>query len=480
MSKISTLICKILPFPVNVGPHLVAKQPEHFEAFVYNDSIAPSAFDTHNPAKLSVDIATQILVMKNPNMIKAWCSSRDKRQGPCDLVMRHWSLDSQTQLAFASKPLTEDSARQVLDSNSFVDSSKLVAAARASYHAIWSWLKREPVGLSDDEWVSAFELAASKSITPLGDDVQATLHQRPHLAQRLLDSEDDGVATAACAAVPWVDAAAALTRIKSIKGPRFKSEALCLLLDHPSLPTAVREDGFAYATEQKLLVELYRYGCPSPGSALAVGVPLNELTDPLMVELISSRPIAQHPARMHQMAQMCGSAAAGVQLLERFSELPHRVGNFLPSLARGPLALAHRCSVMAVGHPLRDMQNEMQSRKERLETQTAIAALTEPVQTTEPYGYMRRQRRYYGGNGTVLPTVDDLLDAPLGELAGLIGGYSAHEDAASLLTGALTERLGDGSTDESLSKWEQFIMLLSKTGDTVKIRQVATSAARLG
>jgi hypothetical protein len=135
---------------------------------------------------------------------------------------------------------------------------------------------------------------------------------------------------------------------------------------------------------------------------------------------------------------------------------------------------------MAVGHPLRDMQNEMQSRKERLEMQTAIAALTEPVQTTEPYGYMRRQRRYYGGNGTVLPTVDDLLDAPLGELAGLIAGYSAHEDAASLLTGALTERLGDGSTDESLSKWEQFVMLLSKTGDTVKIRQVATSAARLG
>ena len=480
MSKISTLICKILTFPENVGPHLVTKLPELFDSLVYNESIAPTAFDEKNPAKLSVDLATQILVMKNPNMIKAWCSSRDKRQGPCDLVMRHWSLDSQTQLAFASKPLTEDSARQVLDSNSFLDSSKLVAAARATYHSVWSWLKREPVGLSDDEWLSAFNHAASKSITPLGDEVQATLHQRPHLAQRLIDSEDDGVAAAACAAVPWIDAAAALVRIKSMKSTKIKTEALCLLLDHPSLPASVREDGFMYAIENKFLVDLYRYGCPSPGSAFAVGVPLNELTDPLQVELISSRPVAQHPARLHQLVQMCGSSAAGIQLLERFSELPHRAGNFLPSIARGPLALAHRCAVLAGHYPLREMQAELQARKERVEAQDAITALTEPVQTTEPYGYMRNRRRYYGGSAAALPTVDELLDSPLGELPGLISGYSSHEDAPTVLAGALSERLGDGSTAESLSKWEQFIMLLAKTGDTVKIRQVATSAARLG
>lgn len=474
--KITKILFTLLPFPKPVGAYLVKRYPGSVIDLVQNQNIDPTAFNGVSAAKEKADSAEALVTIDNPSIISEWCSSRDKRQGVTDSVLRYWHLPIKDQIAFASKALTPDSARQVLRSDWFCDQAKLVAAPRAGHAAMWEWLEREPTGLSDDQWIAAVSQSSAKGgLATQSFAPYATVNQRTHLAQRLIEGDLDDAAMLACSLVPWIDPDVALDRVAACGDITLQRVGLSNLLDHPSLPDQARVRGFALARELKMLNEMYRLGCPSPGSPVALGIPLAEITDPLQLELITMRSVATSAPRIYQFIQAAASPVAGSSLLARLQhEAPRSALNGSVFAARMLKMLSERS-----GMTHQASNEELDRLSQRVASQQAMVGLTVPSRHGTP-------RRFYGNHyvgsdtNSPIPSAEQLLQSPLDEISAMIVGYRVHPRAHEIFTEALTEALGDGSDDASLSRWERFFELIPRTNASIRIGQVITTAVKLG
>jgi hypothetical protein len=467
-------ICQTIHFPKSITDYLVQRFPELIATLVTNDEVDATSFAAVPVAKQSADTAAALLGLNNPDVITVWCKSRDKRQGMCDQVLHMWHLPLASQLEFASKALSADSARQVLLSDWFADSAKLVAAPRADGAVIWQWLSSDAQGLSDDEWVQAVCLAASKHCSENYAPMYATVIHRPHLAQRLLE-QDSLAALPAASMVPWIDPAFALERLASFDSSPMRI-GLIPFMDHPALPSKFRAQAFDLAKSSNLLTAAFRAGCPSPGSLLDLGVPLGSLTDPLLVELVASRSLLT-PYRISQLAQLASAPAANVQLLARASEAQRQMLQSSIGFLRPLVDLATRLDAKyELSAAAANFATTVSDFEERVRKQALVAALEKPSQhTTRRYRYTHS----YGSSEHRDLTVDEVLDTPLEELPGKIAGYRVPMNAAEIATETFVSKLGDCTTEKSCKSWENFFQILPRSNSKLKLRQVLSSSVKL-
>jgi hypothetical protein len=435
--------------------------------------VEPSSFDGVLAAKQPADLAQNLLRLNNPDLVSTWCMSRDKRQGACDTVLRHWYLPLKEQHAFTSKALTSDTAREVMRSGWFADSAKLAASSRAVPSNIWNWLESEPVDLSDEEWCKAFNLASVSTSRDTLMAVYSTLMQRPHLAMTLVTDGTPAARVLAVSMVPWIKADAAIALLSEEKDTDLLRLGLLHMLDHPSLPHDARVAGFALAADRGVLHAVYRDGCPSPGSALALGVPLGSLLDPLQVELVASRAFA--PAhRYAHFSQLATAPAASTAMLYRLNDVVYRSMQSSPGLVRPVAALAARVkehnAIARLGEVVRE------SAATRLAAQQHAAGLKKPFQHSVG---RRSYTHHYGSSEVAHLTADDLLETKLEELTSKVAGYRVAENASEVLSTVLLDRLGDATDDVSKKCWENFLQLLPRTAGSVKLKALLTTSVRL-
>lgn len=468
-------LSSVIKFPKTVSDYLVARFPEYVRALSMNGNVEPSAFNGVDAAKQSSDLAENLLGMNNPTLVSAWCKSRDKRLGTCDSVLRHWNLPLEDQHAFASKALADDTARAVLRADWFADSAKLVAAARANPCDIWSWLESDPSSLSDEQWCKAFNLASVTTHREQLTAVYSTLMQRPHLAMTLVTNGTPAARALAVSMVPWIDPNVALALLSEEKDMNLLRLGLLQMLDHPSLPHDARVAGFALAAASDMLHAVYRDGCPSPGSALAFGVPLGSLVDPLQVELVASRAFV--PAhRYAHFAQLAMAPAASDATLHRMNDTSFRTVQGSPGLS-GPLAaLAARAGGNDHHALVRLAVVSKESAANRAREQQLAAGLKKPKQ----HSSSRRTRANWHGSSDFPPvSPDDLLETRLDEIVGKVAGYRVAENSAEVISSVLLDRLGNATTDESKRRWENFIQLLPRTAGSVQLKTLLAGAVRL-
>lgn len=474
MQQPAKSICQKIHFPKSTTDYLVARFPELVPFLVVNDEVDATSFSPIQAAKQPADTATALLGLNNPDVISEWCKSRDKRQGTCDQVLRSWHLPLASQLAFASKALSLDSARDALLSDWFSDKAKLDLAPRADGGVIWQWLASDPSGLSDEEWVRAVSLAASKLCHDGYAPMYAAIIHRPHLAPSLLEL-DSLAALLGASLVPWVDPSRALERLSAFNGSELRI-GLIPFLDHPSLPSDARARGFDLARSNRLLNAAYRAGCPSPGSALDLGVPLGSLTDPLVVELVASRSLLA-PHRVSQLAQLSSAPAANLQVLARLGEAPRQVLQASLGYIRPLAALAARLDAKEdLAATVPNFLTTVAEFDENVRKRALIAAMDKPSQHTSP-----RFRYTYSYGSSEYPdfTVDDVLDTPLEDLPGKIGGYRVPMNASEAATEAILSKLGDCTTEKSQKSWENFFQILPRSNAKLKLRQVLSSSVKL-
>ena len=471
--NVFTALSSVIHFPKTVSDYLVARFPDTIRSLAVNEHVEPSSFDGVVVAKQPADLAQNLLGMNNPSLVSAWCKSRDKRQGACDTVLRHWYLPLEDQHAFASKALTDDTAREVLRSKWFADSAKLVAAPRAVPFDIWNWLESDPVDLSDEEWCKAFNLASVTTYRDQLTAVYSTLMQRPHLAMTLVADGTPATRALAVSMVPWIDADAAIALLAQEKDTDLVRLGLLQMLDHPSLPHDARVAGFALATERGVIRDVYRDGCPSPGSALAIASPLGSLTDPLQVELVVSR--AFTPAhRYAHFAQLAMAPAASAATLYRMNDVSYRSVQGSPGLARPIAALAARVG----GHDALARLGEMakESADSHARSQQYAAGLKEPFQHAAG---RRIHTRWYGSSEVKPLTAEELLETKIEELAAKVVGYRVAENASEVLSAVVLERLGNADDDVSKKRWENFLQLLPRTAGSVQLKALLATSVRL-
>lgn len=475
MARVIPTLCTTVHFPSSVAEFLITRFPDLIGHLVHNDKIEPVSFSDVPAAKQSADTAAALLALKNPSTISEWCKSRDKRQITTEQVLRYWHLPLTDQLQFASKAVSADTARTALRSEWFSDKAKFAISIRANGSDVWDWLESEPAGLTDDEWFEAFVLAAS-SATDLTAAHSAML-QRPHLSARLVEHESGTVAALAVAMVPWISPDRALARIESMTGTSFES-GLVAFVDHPSLPTEFRVKAFELAATRGVLEALHREGCPSPGSALDLGIPLSSIEDPLVLELVTMRS-CMTPVRLSHFVQAVAAPAASSATVARCYSLPVSMLQTTVSFNRALLGLARRVGVdlcLQSSLTAEPQKRLLAAVSERAHSQAAAAALAEPTQHTAARS---RYMYHYGNSDAPAPTPNSLLDTSIEELPGKISGYRSSTDAPEILSALLVERLGDGSDEKSKSNWENFFQLLSRTATTVKFKMVLNSASRL-
>lgn len=466
-------LSSVIHFPKTVSDYLVARFPESIRSLAVNEHVEPSSFDGVVVAKQPADLAQNLLGMNNPSLVATWCKSRDKRQGACDMVLRHWYLPLEDQHAFASKALTNDAAREVLRSKWFSDSAKLVAASRAFPFDIWNWLETDPADLSDEDWCKAFNLASVTTHRDQLTAVYSTLMQRPHLAMTLVADGTPATRALAVSMVPWIDADTAITLLSEEKDTDLVRLGLLQMLDHPSLPHDARVAGFALATDRGVIRDVYRDGCPSPGSALALGVPLGSLLDPLQVELVASR--AFTPAhRYAHFAQLVMAPAASASTLYRMNDVSYRSIQGSPGLARPIAALAARVGGNDALTHLGEVAKE--SADSRTRAQQHAAGLKAPFQHAEG---RRTYTRWYGSSDVKSVTADEILETKLDELTAKVVGYRVAENAAEVLSAVVLERLGDATDDVSKKRWENFLQLLPRTAGSVQLKALLATSVRL-
>lgn len=466
----------VFRFPKTVSDYLVIRFPGLIDKLVRNEHVSPTSFDDIVIAKQSSDVAECLLGMNNPRAVAEWCKSRDKRQGTCDQVLYAWHLPKDLQQEFASKALSDDTARELLDSKWFSDSAKLTAASRANPHAVWIWLESGAYGLTDDEWFTAFNLASKTVARENPFSCYSSLMLRPHLAARLVS---EGVATASALAasmVPWIDPAVALERLATETDPSTLRLGLLPLLDHPSLSTEFRTQGFALAASKGMLSDVYRLGCPSPGSPLDLGVPLGSLTDPHLVELVASRSLL-NAHRVAQFVQACTSPAAPASVVYRMHDLPHRTMADSPGFAIPLEALAKRHALTQVCERATHAVSAVGLLEERRRLQKLAADLKEPHQHSPG----RRQHRtyWYGSNDAAPASTEELLNTPLDELAAKVVGYRVSPETSVVLSDLVVAKLGDASDEGSQKRWETFLQLLEKTSGSIKFGTVLSTATKL-
>jgi len=471
--KVFTAFCTVFHFPKSVSDYLVARFPEYLPNLSSNDSVDPGSFDGVLVAKQPADVAQNLLGMNNPGLVTTWCKSRDKRQGTCDKVLRHWYLPLDSQHAFASKALSQESARDVLRSAWFADSAKLVAAPRALAFDVWNWLESDPTSLTDAEWLQAFNLASASVQREQLSSCYSTLMQRPHLAQSLVADGTPAARALAVSMVSWIDPVSALERLAGEENTDLFRLGLLAMLDHPSLPHAVRKDGFELAARRGVSRDVYRLGCPSPGSPLALALPLGSLVDPLQVELAASRTL-QHPHRMAQFAQLVSAPAASEVTLYRLDEVSARNAYASPGFLQPLAALAkrvngeHALSVHA--------RNVIDSLAER----NRLRELAERLEVPTQHAPGRRERTWwYGSSDTPPLTAEDVLESQLDEVVSKVVGYHVAENAAEVFSATVLERLGDASDAVSQKHWESFVQLLPRTAGSMKFKSVLSTAVRL-
>jgi len=471
--KVFMSFCTVFHFPKSVSDYLVARFPEYLPSLTSNNSVDPGSFDGVLVAKQPADVAENLLGMNNPDLVAAWCKSRDKRQGTCDKVLRYWYLPLDSQHAFASKALSQDSAREVLGSQWFADSAKLVAAPRAQAFTVWNWLESEPTSLTDAEWLQAFNLASASVQREQLSSCYSTLMQRPHLAQSLVTDGTPAARALAVSMVPWIDPVSALERLAGEENMDLFRLGLLAMLDHPSLPHAVRKDGFELAARRGISRDVYRLGCPSPGSPLALGRPLGSLVDPLQVELAASRTL-QHPHRMAQFAQLASAPAASEATLYRLDEVPARNGYMCPGFLQPIAALAKRVDG---GHAFSvHARNGIDSLAER----NRLRELAEKLQVPTQHTSGRRDRAWWYGSSEKPPlTTKDVLESKLDEIVGKVVGYNVAENAAEVFSATVLEHLGDASDEVSQKHWESFVQLLPRTAGSMKFKSILSTAVRL-
>jgi hypothetical protein len=466
----------VFRFPKTVSDYLVARFPGLIDRLVRNEHVSPSSFDGIAIAKQSSDVAEALLGMNNPQAIAAWCKSRDKRQGTCDQVLYSWYLPNDLQKDFASKALSSETAREVLESKWFSDSAKLTAAHRADPHQVWIWLESGAEGLTDDEWLMAFNLASKAVSRENPISCYASLMLRPHLAATLIAEGTATSAALAASMVPWIDPAVALERLAAETDPSTLRLGLLPLLDHPSLSTEFRVQGFALAESKGMLSDVYRLGCPSPDSPLDLGVPLGSLTNPHLVELVVSRSML-HAHRVAQFAQACTSLAAPASVVYRMHDLPHRTTAASPGFALPLQALAKRHMLAQVCERATHSNAVVNILEERRRAQKLAAELKEPHQHSPG---RRQYRTYWYGSGDVAPaTAEELLNTPLDELVAKVVGYRVDPNTSVIFSDLVIAKLGDASDEDSQKRWETFLQLLEKTKGSIKFGTVLSTATKL-
>lgn len=475
MKRTVQTICTQISFPKPVADYLIERFPEHVSHLVVNSNLDPASFTSVSAAKASANFAEALVSLNNPDIISDWCKSRDKRQGVSDIVLRYWHLPKEEQLAYASKPLSEDSAREVLRSNWFADDVKLIAAQRASGLEIWSWLDSEPASLSDEDWIKAVSLASGKYVNEVLHQAYSTFMQRPHLAQRLLESDAPGLSMLAASMVSYIDPSVALDRIANVP-PEWRKLGLIPFLDHPSLPRDIRVRGLSLADSCGLSEFVHRIGVPSPDSPMTLGVPLYELKDKTLVEMVAMRSLSTS-TRIAQFVQLSQAPGAPGSILYRTMDIPRSMLHSSPSYLRPLKDLAKKTNTFeALTRGFGNVLEAFKQIEERNTSQALVSKLSKPMQHTPA---RRNYLYHYGDSNAKPPAPEDLLNSSFEDLPQLISGYRVSPESAKVCSTVMVERLGDGTTPDSLRRWENFFQLAPKMTSNMKFSAVLSMAVRL-
>jgi hypothetical protein len=475
--RMSKTLCARLPLPEAVACYFVKRFPDLLEALVTNRDTPDAAYADTEAAKRPVEVSAQLLSRDNPAVISAWCHSSDKRERTVNLVLEHWVLPPPDQLALAKKALSSDAADRILRAREFSAAAKLTASRRAGFGAIWAWLASNP-DITDGEWLSVLQGRLVES-SYAGVAPYAALHQRPHLAPALLESEVDHLVAVACAFVDDIDARIALERVTELTTASARRTGLSNLADHPALPAQVRAEVYERAEKINLVGTLNQLGCPTVGSLMASPTPLAEIEDPRLVELVALRATGDLHGRAFQLIELTKSKAASAALAHRIQSIPadHLGGSYAAAQALQDFARRLSETGSMIATPPYSVWWVFGNIAEQADSAANLRAEIETLESPRRSSAPRYYSPYYGSSNPI--TAEQVLSLDLSSALAKLHGYGADRNFVKVLGDALVEVLGSGDDDESLRRWENFIMLTDRSANTLTFGRIASSAARL-
>lgn len=330
--RATTALIRYAPIPPAVQLMIIDVFPDIAASLVHNRHLTVPATESLLRMRLTVEEATELVSnFHSPEQVQQLLAAGERRHGPIGALLGQWDLDEDQQMAVANGRIQARTAAALMGCSSPHPAACSVAASRADMDTRARWLAGAAADVSAPDALAHIEALSESGQFRV--EIAQALHAQPSLL-RWAAGQDSTVVQSAASALETPPDVRGLLLERVLTGEvrsHTRSYLLADLLDSPALDPVLRARAWAsLSTSERASLALR--GVPKPGSAHDIGIPLDVVDEPRILDLLVSRDAGgQAPsARAWQLFELSSNpnldAYQKLQLAAKLGECSYQLG----------------------------------------------------------------------------------------------------------------------------------------------------------